>query len=213
MNVRAVNTVSILGAGKLGIVIAQLALKAGYTVYIAASGEPGKIRLTTKILAPGAHAVTKEEAADKGDLVILALPLSKYRTIPANELNGKIVIDAMNYWGEVDGPRSDTLPDELSSSAYVQTHLKDSTVVKALSHMGYHELHDMPLPAGSEERKAIAIAADNKLAAQTVADFIDAIGFDPVYIGDLKAGKVLEPGQPGFGVSLEKTALLQRIIS
>lgn len=213
MDTRAVKTIGILGAGKLGIVIAQLAIKAGYEVYIAASGEPGKITLTTKILAPGAQAVTKEEAALKGDLVLLSLPLSKYRSLPTEELKGKIVIDAMNYWDEVDGPRSDTLPDELSSSVFIQAHLKGSTVVKALSHMGYHELHDMPLPAGSVERKAIAVATDDAQAAQKVADFIDAIGFDPVTIGDLEAGKVLEPGQPGFGVSLEKTALLQRIIS
>lgn len=202
-------SISILGAGKVGIVLAQLALKAGYTVYIAASGSPAKINLTTKILAPGSIAVDKEEAATRGDIVILALPLSKYRTIPVDTLRSKLVIDAMNYWDEVDGPREDTIPNGVSSSEHIQAFLKDAHVVKALSHMGYHELHDNPKPPGAAERKAIAIAGDDASDMTRVTEFVDSLGFDPVAIGDLASGVILEPGQPGFGASLTAPALHQ----
>jgi len=199
MNIR---TISILGAGKVGVVLAQLALKAGYEVYIAGSTDPRKIALTTKVLAPGAQAVSKEEAALKGDIVILAIPLSKYASLPKAELAGKLVIDAMNYWDEVDGPRSDTVPELESSSEFVQAFLDQSRVVKALSHMGYHELHDMARPAGDPTRKAIAIAGDSATDVALVEAFIHAIGFDVVALGQLNRGRILEPGHPGFGASL-----------
>lgn len=202
-----VKTIGILGAGKVGIVLAQLALKAGYSVYIAGSGSAEKIALTVKVLAPGAVAATASEVAVKSDVIILALPLGKFKTIPKNELAGKLVIDAMNYWWEVDGPRGDILPDTQSSSEAVQAFLQDSRVVKALGHMGYHELHDGPLPAGVEDRKAIAIAGNTTDDVQSVSTIIDTFGFDPLVIGNLPAGVVLEPSQPGFGANLAKQDL------
>lgn len=202
-----IKTVGILGAGKVGVVIAQLALKAGYTVYLSSSGPAERIALTTKILTPGAHAVSNGEAAALGDIVILALPLSKYATIPKSALTGKLVIDAMNYWDEVDGPREDTVPAGVSSSEFIQDFLKEARVVKALSHMGYHELHDTPKMPGAEHRKAIAIAANTESDADLVAEFINSLGFDPVRIGTLDRGMLLEPGHPGFGANVTKPEL------
>lgn len=196
-----ITSIGILGAGKVGVVLAQLAVKAGYDVYIAGSGEVSKIALSIKVLVPGAKAVTKEEAAQKGDIVILALPLSKYTSIPVKELTGKLVIDSMNHWMEVDGPKEDTIPVDVSSSEFIQSFLNRARVVKALSHMGYHELFDNPKPEGNDGRKAIAIAADSEIDAKVVADFINSLGFDPLYIGNLAQGKKLEPGMPAFGAN------------
>ncbi len=207
-----VKTVGILGAGKVGIVLAQLALKAGYTVYIAGSADPQKIALTVKVLAPGAHAVSKEEAALRADIIILAIPLSKYATLPKKELEGKLVIDTMNHWGEVDGPREDTVPETTTSSEFIQEYLRDATVVKALSHMGYHELHDMHRPKGADGRKAIAIAGNDDTAVKKVATFIDSLGFDPLPIGGLKEGVILEPGHKGFGTNFTKPELTQLLL-
>lgn len=202
-----IKTVGILGAGKVGIVLAQLARKAGYEVHIAGSGDPKKIELAAKILTPGAHAVSNAEAAQRGDIVILALPLSKYRTIPGDELAGKLVIDSMNHWFEVDGPRIDTIPDDQSSSEAVQQFLGSARVVKALSHMGYHDLHDHAKAAGEPARKAIAIAGNNEDDLATVSSFIDSLGFDPLVLGNLHTGELLEPGHPAFGTNLEKIDL------
>lgn len=196
-----IQTIGILGAGKVGIVLAQLALKAGYKVFIAGSGDPTKIALSVKVLAPGAIAATKEEVALNSDVIILALPLSKYKTIPRSELADKLVIDAMNHWYEVDGPRCDTIPDDISSSVAVQNYLDKSRVVKAFSHMGYHELYDETRPAGADNRKAIAIAGGDKEDIATVAAIVDSLGFDPLTIDSLEKGIVLEPGHPGFGAN------------
>lgn len=197
----------IIGAGKLGITLAQLALKAGYEVAVSGSGDPQKIALSIKVLTPGAFAMTSNEVAQWADVIILAIPLGKFRQLPVEALKGKVVIDATNHWPEVDGPREEIIPDSLSSSEAIQQFLPESRVVKAFSHMGYHELRDWARPVGSDERKALAIASDNDTAASYVAKIVSELGFEPVTIGRLSRGRVLEPGQVGFGLVTSATKL------
>lgn len=203
--------IGILGAGKLGTVLAKIAINSGYEVLIAGSGSVEKIALTIEVLVPGAKAKVAEEVAEKADIIILALPLGKYKSVPKEKLANKIVIDAMNYWWEVDGPDNDILKETLSSSEVVAKYLKNSIVVKAFNHMGYHDLEEVIYQEDGQERKAIAYATDDVEAGNQVAKLIEKFGFDSLNLGELSRGVILEPGYPPFGANLSKIDLQKMI--
>lgn len=193
-------TIGILGAGRVGTAVARQALKAGYDVRIATNKPADDIALLVEIITPGAVAVTAAEAAG-ADIVVVAVPLHKHRTLDPDLLAGRTVIDAMNYWAPVDGEIDDFENDARTSSEIIQAFLSGSHIVKTLNHIGYHDLEEDGKGPGSEGRRALALAGDHDGAKAVVAGFIDRLGYDPVDAGPLEAGRVFQPGTGIFNGS------------
>lgn len=196
--------IAVLGAGHSGPVIARAAVEAGYHVSIAASGDPQRIALITRVLAPGAEARWAADAVADADVVVLAIPIHKFAAFDPALVAGKIVVDVMNYWPPVDGVQVMFEDRTRGSSEIVQDQLAESTVVKTLNHLGYHQLDEDRRPEGSPERRALGVAGDDPDAVNVVADIIERIGFDSVRVDSLRAGRLFEAGGPVFGASLRR---------
>jgi len=193
---------AVLGAGHVGPVIARLAVKAGYPVAIATSGDPEDIALITELVIPGARPRWAADAVADAGIVVLAIPLHRFLDLDPALLNGKIVVDAMNYWPASDGVLKPF--GEGGSSEIVARRLAGSAVVKALNHIGYHELEDRARPAGAPDRRAAGVAGDDPAAVTAIAGLVDRVGYDPVRLANLRAGRVLQPGGPVFGTVLTR---------
>ncbi|MDV7353675.1 NAD(P)-binding domain-containing protein [Rhodococcus oxybenzonivorans] len=200
-------TIAILGVGRVGAAIARQAIAAGYRVVVAASGPASDIELIVDAVIPGAVAASAAAAARDADVVVLAVPLHKYRTLPVDALAGKILVDAMNYWAPIDGDIAEFDDDPRTTSEIVQDFLRTSSVVKTLNHIGYHELEDHALPPGSPGRRALAIASDDKIASALVAEFVDRLGYDPVVVPGLAAGAAFAPGTDIFNSKFDATGM------
>lgn len=181
--------IAVLGAGHVGPVVARLALAAGYPVTIAGSGDRSRIAMITEFLAPGAVPLSASDAVAGADLVVLAIPWHRFGTLEPGMFTGKVVVDAMNHWPPAAAP--------VGTSEQVAARLAGAHVVKTLNHIAYQ---DMEPPGG----RAVGLAGDSPAALDVVAEFLSRIGFEPVPVGPLTAGRLLEPGSPVFGVAVRR---------
>ena len=185
--------IGVVGAGRLGTALARAFVKSDFKVAIVNSRGPESLQLQLQIILPGAQAMEIHRLIDWADVIILAIPLRRYRTLPLTEMSGKIVIDAMNYWAPVDGEVVEFDAYAGSSSELIARSLAGARVVKSLNSVAYNEIEEHALERGSQKRRAIAMAGDDTDAKVVVSYLIDAIGFDAVDVGELKNGVLFQP--------------------
>ena len=195
-------TVGVIGSGRLGTAVASLLLRAGCSVRIANSRGPESMKLMLSVLLPGAVASTVEDAVAKSDIVVLAIPLHEYTTLPRVLFKDKITIDAMNYWPPTEGDIAEFMQSDTTPSQYIAQYLTGARVVKTLNHVAYNELGEHSLPHGNAGRRAIAMAGDDQDVKAVVSTLIDAMGFDVVDMGALAQGRLFQPDTPLFNARL-----------
>ena len=204
--------IGIIGAGNIGSQIARLAVASGHDVVI--SNSRGPQTLPAELFAElgeRAAGATAREAAEAGEIVVVAIPLKNYRQIPVEPLVGKIVIDANNYYPARDGHIAELDDESTTVSELLQAHLPESRVVKAFNHIAAPGLTADAQPPGTENRRALTVAGDDPEARQAVADLIDSFGFDPVDIGPLAEGWRVQAGTPAYGGRFNADELTQQV--
>lgn len=192
-------TVGFIGSGMIGSTVAKLAVAAGHAVVLSNSRDPGTLQDLVRDLGPTARAATAEGAADAGDIVVVAIPLKAYRSVPVRPLVNKVVIDASNYYPARDGQFADLDAGRLTSSELLQHHLRSSSVVKAFNNIYYRHLRSLARPAAAPDRSYLPIAGDNPQAKTAVTAFLDSIGYGAVDAGPLAESWRQQPGEPAYG--------------
>ncbi|MGA9523875.1 MAG: NADPH-dependent F420 reductase [Myxococcaceae bacterium] len=185
--------IGIIGSGMIGSTAARLFVKAGHDVAISNSRGPDSLRELVAELGPKAHAATVKEAAEFGELVLLAIPYKACPFLPPKELAGKIVIDATNYYAQRDGEIDF---GGRTSSELLARHIPGARVVKAFNTMYFKTLGAEAHPdTPMNERLVLFVAGDDAEARRTVARLIEEIGFAPVETGSLaEGGRRQQPG-------------------
>lgn len=187
--------IGIIGAGNIGGNAAKLFAKAGHEIAIANSRKPETLKGLIDEIGGNAKAVMIEEAAKFGEITFVSIPFGKYKELPPDAFDGKIVIDSNNYYPERDGQIEELDSDEKTSSELLQEHLKGAKIVKAFNTIWFEHLKtlgntELPL----ENRRVIFVAGDDTDAKKQVSDLIEEIGFAAYDTGSLReGGKNQEP--------------------
>ena len=200
--------IGVIGVGQVGGTLAARLVAAGHDVAISNSRGPK----TLQGVVHGARPMTVEDAAHFGEVIVVAIPFGRYRELPANAVDGKVVIDANNYYPERDGHFPELDDGSTTSSELLQAHLPEARVVKAFNAISWINVRDTGRPAGDPERLGIPLSGDDERAKRTVAELIDEIGFDPVDAGTLaQGGRKHQVDAPAYGKGLPTAQLRSRL--
>jgi 8-hydroxy-5-deazaflavin:NADPH oxidoreductase len=196
--------IGIIGSGNIGGTLLRLFSRSGEEVAVANSRGPDTLAGLVEEAGGGARAASVDDAAEFGEVVVVAVPLFAYRELPADRLAGRIVVDANNYYSGRDGSIAELDDDSTTSTELLAAHLPDSRVVKAFNTMNYRALGSEGRPdAPREERLAIFLAGDDEEAKRTVAGLIHELGFAAVDTGGLAdGGRRQQPGSPIYGETM-----------
>lgn len=181
--------IGIIGAGNIGGNAAKLFAEAGHEIAIANSRGPETLTEEVSEIGENAKAVTVEEAADFGEIVFVSIPFGKYKDLPADKFEGKIVIDSNNYYPDRDGQFEEIDNNKITSSELLAEHLKGAKIVKAFNTIWFEHLKtqgnkDIP----TEERRVIFLCGDDDDAKKKVSALIEEIGFGAFDTGNLSEG-------------------------
>ena len=193
--------IGFIGSGKIGSTVARLAVAAGHEVIMSNSRGPQTLEGLVADLGPLASAATAQEAAERGELVLVSIPLRAYTAVPVEPLTGKLVMDTNNYYPQRDGHIPELDDGSMTGNELLQRHLATAHVVKVFNNINYRHLATLARPRGAADRTALPIAGDDGIAKQAVADFLATIGFDAIDAGPLgEGGRRFQVGTAAYGL-------------
>jgi predicted dinucleotide-binding enzyme len=197
--------IGIIGSGNIGGTLTRRLQALGHDVTVGNSRGPetlGPLAAST-----GATAGTARQAAESGDVVVIATPVRAVPDLPTEALRGKVVVDANNYYPQRDGPIGALDDRAETSSRWTAERLPGTTVVKAFNTIRADHLMADGHPAGDPARIALPVAADDAAAKRTVMGLVEELGFDPVDAGSLDQSWRQQPGAPVYTADLDASGV------
>lgn len=191
--------IAIIGTGDMGDSLGPRFAELGYEVVFGSRNPDGeKAQRVVRQTGGNSRATTQKDAAQAGDIVILAVGWPAMETVAQNlgPLDGKIVIDISfpHKQGE-DGYYVPLL--ETSSAEMIQQWNPGARVIKTFALQASYVIDDPGVVGGPV---TIPMAADDREAKEQIAGIIVEMGFDPVDAGPLRYSRELEAMQRLYGV-------------
>ena len=200
--------IGIIGAGHIGGTLARRLAALGHDVSIANSRGPATLAAFAKETA--ARAVTLEEAARAGDVVIVSIPEKNIAKLPAGLFDGVpedvVVVDTGNYYPQQRDGRIEPIENGSTESRWVADRL-GRPVVKAFNNIYATHLRERGKPKGAKDRIALPVAGDDQRAKDVVIRLLDELGFDGVDAGGLDDSWKQEPGTPVYGTDYDEAGV------
>lgn len=195
--------IAIIGAGQIGGTLTRRFRSLGHEVFVANSRGPQT--LTDLAKETGATAVTVAEAARSGDVVVVTIPQRNVRDLPAGLFDGVpdrvVVVDTGNYYPQQRDGRIDGIEQGTPESRWVEQQI-GRPVVKAFNNIYARHLMDLGQPAGSADRIALPVCADDRTARSVVLGLVEELGFDGIDAGGLDESWRQQPGTPVYCMDL-----------
>jgi len=183
--------IAIIGAGNVGSALAIGWARAGHEIVLGVRN-PSDPSVESLCGRTRAVVVTPFEAAQAGEVIVLALPWNAAeKAVPElGSLRGKIVIDCMNPLTVRDGVFSLERGFSTSAGETVAKWIPQARVVKTLNQVGADIMSDT---SGLPAAPVMFMAGDDDSAKSTVADLLRDLGFEPLDAGSLSQARILEP--------------------
>jgi len=186
------DTVAILGTGDMGDSFGPRLAALGYRV-VYGSRNPATERVKALVALTGhsSTATTQKEAAQLGDIVLLALPWPAMETVTQNlgDLSGKVLIDMSWPPARIadDGYYEYTM--ERSAAEMIQGWNPGAMVAKAFLTLGSNVIDD---PSTASGPVSVPIASNSRIAKEKTARIAAELGLDPVDAGPLRYARHIE---------------------
>lgn len=203
--------IGVIGAGFVGRAIAKLAIKNGHKVMLSNSRSVDSLFSLRPMI--GCEIGTPEEAANFGDVVVLAIPMSSINSLPIKALRDKQVIDAINYYPERDGYIDEFETQKTTTSEFTSQLLHTACIAKAFNAIRMTDLEQDGLPKSSANRRALPFSCDTEKGKKIVTQLYEEFGFDSVDAGPLSQSWKFERGRPCYCVRMNKEQLEQTLAS
>lgn len=186
------DTVAVLGTGDMGDSFGPRLAALGYrVVYGSRNPASDKVKALVALTGHGSSATTQKEAAQQGDIVLLALPWPAMETVAQNlgDLSGKVLIDMSWPPAKVadDGYYEFTI--ETSAAEMIQSWNPNAFVAKAFLTVGSNVIDD---PSTASGPVTIPIASDSRIAKEKTARIAADLGLDAVDAGPLRYARNIE---------------------
>lgn len=185
--------IGLIGSGRMGGAVGLRLAEAGHEVFFS-SRHPDELTELVEQAGDNARAGLPEEAAEFGEVVIVAVP---YGVLPeigrdyGERLQGKVVIDLGNPRENRDGPMAREALRKGTGVASAE-YLPGVRLVRAFNAISFVMVREQAHREG--ELIGVPVAGDDQQAVAIATQLVRDAGFEPVVVGPLSTAERFDAG-------------------